>query len=74
MSLVNLRPPRVDEGSDADNAWQAFSEVIAGVLLYGGLGWLGDHFLHTTFLLPTGVLIGLVLVVFLIYKRHVSAE
>ena len=74
MSLVNLRPPAVDKGSDADNVWQAFSEVIAGVLLYGGLGWLGDHFLHTTFLLPTGVLVGLVLVVFLIYKRHVSAE
>ncbi|MCL1841275.1 MAG: hypothetical protein FWF75_05970 [Propionibacteriaceae bacterium] len=74
MSLVNLRPPRMEAGSDADNAWQTFSELIAGVLLYGSLGWVGDHFLHTSFLLPTGVLFGLGLVLFLVYKRYVGGQ
>jgi hypothetical protein len=34
------------------------SYLIGGVLVYGGLGWLGDHFLGTSFLLPLGIVLG----------------
>ena len=70
MKWVNTKPPQPDEGGDA--AWTAFSEMLAGTILYGGLGWVGDHFLGTGFLLPIGVLLGLASALFLIYKRHAS--
>ena len=37
-------PPR---GGDP---WHAFSYLVAGVFLYGGLGWLADRWLGTSFL------------------------
>jgi len=47
---------------------------LAGPLLYGGLGWVGDHLIGTVFLLPLGVVGGLALSVFVIYKRYGTAE
>ncbi len=62
-------------GANAGNAqgmnlgMQLLSYLIAGVLLYGALGWVGDHFLGTKFLLPVGILLGAGLAVYLIIKR-----
>lgn len=41
-----------------DQGMRALSYLISGVLLYGALGWVGDHFLHTSFLLPVGIVLG----------------
>jgi F0F1-type ATP synthase assembly protein I len=41
-----------------DQGMRALSYLISGVLLYGALGWVGDHFLHTRFLLPIGIVLG----------------
>lgn len=41
-----------------DQGMRALSYLISGVLLYGALGWVGDHFLHTSFLLPIGIVVG----------------
>ena len=38
-----------------DQGMRVLSYLLSGVLLYGGLGWLADHFLHTAFLLPIGI-------------------
>jgi len=46
------------------------SYILSGILLYGGLGWLGDHYLHTTWLLPTGLILGLIGSMYLIIKRY----
>ena len=72
MKWVNTSPPQPNADSDA--AWTTFSEILAGAILYGGLGWVGDHFLGTGFLAPLGVLLGVALAVFLTFKRHVRAE
>ena len=72
MKWVNTAPPAPNAAGDA--AWTAFSELLAGAILYGGLGWVGDHFLGTSFLLPLGVLIGLAAAVFLIYRRHAGTK
>ncbi|GAB3623318.1 hypothetical protein GCM10027418_14000 [Mariniluteicoccus endophyticus] len=50
------------------------SYIIAGILVYGGLGWLGDHFLHTKFLLPAGLILGMVSSIYLIIKRYGQSE
>jgi len=45
-------PPR---GGDP---WHAFGYLTSGVLLYGGLGWLADRWLGTSFLVVLGILLG----------------
>ena len=52
------------------DAFTALSYILAGLLLYGGLGWLGDHFLHTRFLLPIGLLLGAGLGIYLVIRRY----
>lgn len=50
----------------------ALSYIIAGLIFYGGLGWLGDHFLNTSWLLPIGLIVGIGASVYLIIKRYGS--
>lgn len=51
------------------DGWGVLSYVLAGILFYGGLGWLADRWLHTSWLLPVGMVVGLVAAVYLIIKR-----
>jgi len=46
------------EMAGMDVGMRVLSYLIAGVLCYGGLGWLGDHFFGTSFLLPIGIVLG----------------
>jgi F0F1-type ATP synthase assembly protein I len=48
---------------------QVLSYLISGVLLYGAIGWVGDHFLGTRFLLPLGIVLGAGLAIYMIIKR-----
>lgn len=52
----------------------ALSYILAGLILYGGLGWLGDHYLHTTWLLPVGLIAGLATSTYVIIKRYGRLE
>jgi F0F1-type ATP synthase assembly protein I len=57
-----------------DQGMRALSYLISGVLLYGALGWVGDHFLNTSFLLPVGIVVGAGLGVYLTIKRLQAQE
>ncbi|MBO0812778.1 MAG: hypothetical protein J2P23_12135 [Microlunatus sp.] len=46
------------------------SYLLGGILVYGGLGWVGDHFLHLAFLLPVGIFVGIGLSMYLIIVRY----
>ena len=48
---------------------QVLSYLISGIVLYGGLGWLGDHLLGTGFLLPTGIVLGAGFGIYLVITR-----
>ncbi|NLE99290.1 MAG: hypothetical protein GX596_15075 [Propionibacterium sp.] len=50
------------------------SYILAGLIFYGGLGWVGDHFLHTSWLLPVGLIVGFISSIYLIYKRYGSVK
>jgi F0F1-type ATP synthase assembly protein I len=70
------KTPSADEQSQrsakaraVDQGVTVLSYLIGGVLVYGGLGWVGDHFLHTRFLLPLGIVLGATLAVYTIIKR-----
>ena len=57
-----------------DQGMRVLSYLISGVLFYGALGWVGDHFLGTSFLLPVGILVGAGLGIYLTIKRLQAAE
>lgn len=55
-------------GTSGDG-YTALAYLITGIGLYGGLGWLGDQWLGTRFLLPIGLILGGGLAIFLIARR-----
>lgn len=50
------------------------SYLLAGIGLYGGLGWLADGLWHISWGLPVGVIVGLVASLYIIIKRFGSGE
>ncbi|WOP17919.1 hypothetical protein [Raineyella sp. LH-20] len=64
----SLLPPGEPVGMET--GLRILSYLASGLILYGGLGWLGDKFLGTAFLLPIGLIIGLVLAMFVIIRRY----
>ena len=59
---------------EVGDGYAALSYILAGPLLYGGLGWVADHLIGTVFLMPLGLVGGLALSVFVIYKRFGAPE
>ena len=57
-----------------DQGMRVLSYLISGIIFYGALGWVGDHFLHTSFLLPVGIVLGAGLGIYLTIKRLQAAE
>lgn len=65
--------PQPDDGrsaGEADQAWRSFAYLLSGPLVYGGLGWLADRWLGTSFLLPGGLVAGMALSLYLIWFRY----
>jgi ATP synthase protein I len=59
-----------DAGLTVGSGWSVFSYLIAGMLCYGGLGWLIGHFTHISLLFPIGMLVGLTISVGWIIYRY----
>ncbi len=64
----NASPPETPPSGQG--AWGVFGYLIAGVGVYGGGGWLLDQYLGTSFLLPVGILVGMALALYLVFKRY----
>jgi F0F1-type ATP synthase assembly protein I len=59
------QPPSQPPG----DAWTVVSYLISGPLLYGGIAWLLDRWLHQAWIVPVGVLVGMTLALVLVYLR-----
>ncbi|MQW75522.1 hypothetical protein GHK92_06525 [Nocardioides sp. dk4132] len=66
--MASKDAPENGQGPQPD-PWQAFSQIVAGVLLYGGAGWLADRWLGTTFLVAIGILIGAGFGIYMVVKQ-----
>lgn len=69
---ADLDQPKAQGGetsSGMDLGLRVLSYLISGVLVYGLLGWLGDHYLGTKFLLPIGIVAGAAFGVYVIIRR-----
>jgi F0F1-type ATP synthase assembly protein I len=58
-----------DESAGMNHGMRVLSYLIGGVVLYGLLGWMGDRYLHTSFLLPVGIVGGAALAIYVIIRR-----
>jgi ATP synthase protein I len=68
-----LRAYQVEDTSDGltkGTGYTIFSYLIAGMLAYGGIGWLIGHFTHVSLLFPIGMLVGLAISVGWIIYRY----
>ena len=57
------RPSRSDDG------WGVLSYLLTGVFLWGGIGWMLDSRLGTSFLTPVGLVVGFGLAIYLVSVR-----
>jgi ATP synthase protein I len=49
---------------------EAFSYIAAGLVAYGGIGWLVAHFTHIELFFPIGMLVGIALSLWwIVYKN-----
>ena len=56
--------------STADAAWMIVSHTVAGVVVYGGIGWLLSLWLgHRSAFVAGGVLVGVALSLYLVHYR-----
>jgi F0F1-type ATP synthase assembly protein I len=55
--------------SGANEGWAVVGTLFAGVVVWGGIGWLIDLWLDTTFVKAIGVLVGLAAAIYLVVVR-----
>jgi ATP synthase protein I len=73
MDQQKPRPGSESEQSRGD-PWHAFGYLVAGVGVYGLIGWALDRWLGTTFLVVIGILFGAGLGIFMTWARFNRSE
>jgi F0F1-type ATP synthase assembly protein I len=58
MSQQNPASAPSDDGSPKGDPWHAFGYIVAGVAVYGTIGWLADGWFGTSYLVAIGILLG----------------
>lgn len=60
---------------DAATGWIMTADLLSGVLAWGGIGWLLDHWLDTgPWLLAVGIALGFALGTYLVIRRADAGE
>jgi F0F1-type ATP synthase assembly protein I len=65
-------PQKEPPGRGADVVWSIIGTLVAGVLAWGGIGWLLDRWLGTSYLVAVGIVVGMAGAFYLIIKRYGS--
>lgn len=50
--------------------WAAFGYLVAGVLFYGVLGWVLSLWLHASYWIPIGILVGAGFGIFMVFSKY----
>jgi F0F1-type ATP synthase assembly protein I len=48
--------------------------MISGMAVWGGAGWLLDHWLDIVVFFPVGVIFGMAVAIYLVVKRYGAAD
>lgn len=62
-------PDRKGPGG-AEVAWSIIGLLLAGVLAWGGIGWLVDQWAGTNVFLPVGIVVGAIGAFYLVIRRY----
>jgi len=62
--------PSVRAQSDANAAWAVLSSLLAGLLVWGGVGYLLGVWLGVAALFPVGLLVGATAATYGVYVRY----
>ena len=74
-SGATRRPAQPPAGPLADAAWTIVSQLITGIAVYAGIGWLLSLWLgHQAALVAGGALAGVALSLYLIVKRLSASQ
>lgn len=66
----NRRPTRHETFATLDDGWNLTAEFVSAVLVWTGIGWLGDQWLETTpLLVALGAVLGSALGFYLAWLR-----
>ena len=65
-------PPDASGRKGEADAWAAFSLIIAGVLVWGGVGWLVAEWLDNRLFVMLGLLLGMGGGLYLVWLRYGS--
>lgn len=55
--------------SGANTGWAVVGTLMAGIIVWGGIGWLADLALGTSFIKAIGVVVGVVASIYLVLKK-----
>jgi F0F1-type ATP synthase assembly protein I len=53
----------------ANDGWTVVGYLVAGMVVWGGVGWLVDQWLDTRFVVAIGLMLGMASAIYLIAKR-----
>jgi F0F1-type ATP synthase assembly protein I len=66
--MTEGRQPGESPGAGA--GWAVLGTLIAGMLVWGGIGWLVDRWLSTRAFLPIGLIVGVAGAIYLIVVKY----
>ena len=55
---------------EAQDPWAAFGYLVAGVAFYGVLGWLLGLWLNASYLVPVGIVVGMLFGMYMVFSRY----
>jgi ATP synthase protein I len=69
-ALREYQSDAASDGLSKGTGYTVFSYLVAGMLAYGGIGWLIGHFTRIPLFFPIGMLVGLAISVGWIIYRY----
>ena len=68
--MADNQSPQRQGASGANAGWAAVSYLVAGIVVWGLIGWLVDHWLHTgKIAIAVGCVLGAALGIYLVVRK-----
>ncbi len=66
--------PTMGEHGGSGDGYRVLGMLLSGPVFYGGIGWLLDYWLHTSWIFPLGLIGGVGAGVYLVIARYGRSE
>lgn len=62
------------QGSGVETGYAVIGTLISGMAVWGGVGWLLDHWLDTRVFFPVGIILGTAVAIYLVVARYGAVD